>query len=103
MTRLKGMPSQMLAIVTATSEWFSLSHQTESMPKTPMSRLTTPESASNIHCQVVADTMIGSSQGTRNSARSKAESGKFRWKNTASASPITYWKNSDTTTNVTVC
>ena len=58
----------------------------------------TPESASNIHCHVVAETMIGSSHGTRNSARSTGDSGKFRWKNTASARPIVYWKNSETTT-----
>ena len=62
-----------------------------------------PESASIIHCQLVAETMIGSSHGTRNRPRSTMESGKLRRKNTASASPIVYWKNNDTTTKKAVC
>ena len=100
---MNGIPSQMFAMVTETSEWSALSHQTGSIPSSPMNRLITPESASNIHCQVVAETMIGSSHGTRNNARSNVESGKFRWKKTASARPIVYWKNSETRTKKAVC
>ena len=70
------MPSQMFAIVTEISECSALSHQTGSTPTTPSNRLMIPESASSIHCQVVAETMIGSSHGTRNSARSSRDSGK---------------------------
>ena len=92
------MPSQMLAMVTDTSECSELSHQTESTPTPPSSRLITPESASNIHCQVVADTMMGSSHGTRKRARRNGESGKERWKKTASARPIVYWNSRETRT-----
>ena len=62
-----------------------------------------PLSASIIHCHVVAETMIGSSHGTRNSPRSTVESGKFLWKKTASARPIVYWKTRETTTKIAVC
>src|SRR3954447_13527280 len=101
-TRLNGMPSQMLAMMTAQSELSLLSHHTPSEPKSPRSLFSTPESASIIHCHVVPDTMIGSSHGTRNSPRSTPESGKLRWKKTASASPIEYWNTNETTTNVAV-
>ena len=62
-----------------------------------------PESASIIHCHVVPETMIGSSHGTRNSARSTPESGNDRRKKTARPRPIVYWKKSDTTTKIAVC
>ena len=61
-----------------------------------------PESLLSIHDQVDADTISGSSHGTRNSARSVPDSGKLRWKNTASASPIANWKTSETTVKTTV-
>src|SRR3954453_10432546 len=92
------MPSQMLAMVTDARECSALSHHTGSRTTAPHSRLTTPESASNIHCQVVPDTMMGVSHGTRKSARSSGERGKDRWKKTANASPIVYWKKSETRT-----
>src|SRR4051794_5687179 len=101
-TRLNGMPSQMLAMMTAHSELSLLSHHTPSEPNSPSSLLSTPESASIIHCHVVPDTMIGSSQGTRKRPRSTPEIGKLRWKKTARASPMEYWKTSETTTNVAV-
>ena len=81
----------------------ALSHLIGSTPNRPRNRLTMPESLSSIHYQVEADTMIGSSHGTRNSARSTAESRKCWWKNTASASPIVYWKTRETTTKNAVC
>src|SRR4051794_30244485 len=93
----------MLAMVTEYSELLAFSHQIGSTPNIPRKRLSTPESASIIHCQVVAETMIGSSQGTRNNARSTVESGKLRWKKTASPRPIVYWKTRDTTTKNAVC
>ena len=57
----------------------------------------------SIHDQVDADTISGSSHGTRNSARSVAESRKCWWKNTASASPMANWNASDAAVNTTVC
>ena len=71
------MPSQMFAMITAHNELSALSHQIGSTPKRPRKRLRMPLSASIIHCHVVAETMIGSSHGTRNSPRSTVESGKF--------------------------
>ena len=49
-----------------------------------------------------AETIIGSSHGTRNSARSVEESRKLLLKNAASASPITYWKAIDTNVKIAV-
>src|SRR4051794_13369501 len=103
MTRLNGIPSQMLAMVTDISEWSALSHHTGSRPRTPKNRLMMPESASIIHCQVVAETMMGSNHGTRNSPRNSADSGKLRRKNTANANPITYWNTSEPMTKNAVC
>ena len=57
----------------------------------------------SIQDQVDADTISGSSHGTRNSARSVADSRKCRTKNTASAIPIVNWKASDTSVNTRVC
>jgi len=96
------MPSQMLAIVTDIRELWAFSHQTGSTPNRPRKRLRMPESGSIIHCQVVAETMIGSSHGTRKSPRSTPESGKLRRKNTASARPIPYWNTRETTSNTAV-
>ena len=92
----------MLAMITDVSECSALSHHTGSTPKTPRKRLRMPESASIIHCHVVAETMIGSSHGTRNRPRSRFDSGKARRKNTARPSPKTYWKNSEQITKITV-
>src|SRR4051795_13350624 len=65
--------------------------------------LTTPASLLSIHAQVDDDTISGNSHGTRNSARSVAESRKFRWKNTASAIPMENWKASETRMKTAVC
>src|SRR3954462_2345239 len=92
----------MLAMITDVRECSALSDHTGATPKPPRKRLMMPESASIIHCHVVAETMIGSSHGTRNRPRSRFDNGKARRKNTASASPKTYWKNSEQTTNVAV-
>ena len=54
-----------------------MSQLTGSMPTQPSAELTTPESLLSIHDQVDADTISGSSHGTRNSARSVADSGKL--------------------------
>ena len=72
--------------------------------RTPRSAaLTTPESLLSIHDQVDADTISGSSHGTRNSARSVADSRKFRLKNTARASPMANWKTSETSGEDAAC
>ncbi|MFB9447074.1 hypothetical protein [Dactylosporangium vinaceum] len=57
----------------------------------------------SIHDQVEADTISGSSQGTRNSARSVAASGKCRLKNTARARPIANCAASDAAVKTSVC
>ncbi len=71
-------------------------------PNALSAALTTPESLLSIHDQVDAETIIGSSHGTRNSARSVDESRKLLLKNTASARPIAYWKAIDTTMKIAV-
>ena len=65
------MPIQMLAMITDTSDQSGeVSQLTGSTPTTPRAALTMPESLLSIHDQVDADTISGSSHGTRNSARS---------------------------------
>src|SRR6187402_664864 len=99
-TRLNGMPIQMLAMITATSD--QLGEVSQLMwPICAASRkeLITPESLFIIHDHVDADTSSGSSHGTRKSARRRPLSGKCRKKNTASASPMENWNTIDTTTN----
>ena len=73
------MPIQMLAMMTETSDQCGeVSQLTGAMPRPDSAEFTTPESLLSIHDQVEADTISGSSQGTRNSARSVADSGKWR-------------------------
>src|SRR2546421_2375893 len=104
MTRLNGTPIQMFAMITDVSAHCGeVSQFTGSIPIACRTALTTPESLLSIHDQVEADTINGSSHGTRNSARSVADSRKRRLKNTASASPIVYWNTKLTAVNRTVC
>src|SRR5690348_1480723 len=92
MTRLNGMPIQMLAMMTdANDQRGEVSQLTGAMPTACSTEFTTPESLLSIHDQVEADTISGSSHGTRNSARSVADSRKCRWKNRASAMPMLNW------------
>src|SRR4051794_3849825 len=103
-TRLNGMPIQTLAMMTDHSDQFGeVSQFTGPTPNHDSAALTTPESLLSIHDQVEADTISGSSHGTRNNPRSVAESRKFFRKNNASASPMTNWKASETSVNTTVC
>src|SRR5687768_14904392 len=97
------MPIQMFAIVTDTSDHCGeVSQLTGSRPTTFSAVLTRPDSLLSSHAQVDAETISGSSHGTRNSARSVADNRKPRAKNSAAASPIVYWKNSETRVNRTV-
>src|SRR5207248_2747218 len=103
MTRLNGMPIQMFAISTATRDQVGeVSQSTCPMPKARRKELTIPESLFSIHDQVDADTSSGSSHGTRNSARSRLDRRKLRWKNTASARPIANCKAIETNTKTAV-
>src|SRR3954453_22412734 len=98
------MPIQMLAIVTEASDQVGeVSQSTGPMPTWPIRKLTTPDSELSSQAQVEADTISGSSHGTRNRARRTTDSRKCREKNTASARPIVNWKNSDTRVKITVC
>src|SRR5947207_583466 len=98
------MPIQMFAIVTETRDQSGeVSQLTGSIPTAARMLLTTPESLLSIHDQVDADTMSGSSQGTRKRARRVAESRKFCRKNRASAMPAVNWAAIDTTVNTMVC
>ena len=92
------MPIQMFAMITETSDQSGeVSQLTGSTPTSRSAALTMPESLLSIHDQVDADTISGSSHGTRNSARSVADSRKCWAKNTARASPIANWNTSETT------
>src|SRR5512142_255119 len=103
MTRLNGMPIQMLAMMTDTSDQRGeVSQLTGATPRPCSAEFTTPESLLSIQDQVDADTIRGSSHGTRNSARSVADSRKWRWKKTASAMPRVNWTAMDPTVNVIV-
>src|SRR3954454_13998666 len=94
----------MFAMITLVSAHCGeVSQLTGSMPTMPRAELTMPESLLSIHDQVEAETISGSSHGTRNSARSVADSLKFCRKNTASAIPIENWKISETRVNSSVC
>src|SRR5690606_28395330 len=100
MTRLKGTPSQMFAMITAVS---AVSGEVSQLiwvpPNASMTELMIPWSLLSIHAQVEDETIRGRSHGTRNRARSTPESRKFAWKNTARASPIAYWKAIETRVN----
>src|SRR3954451_6164912 len=103
-TRLNGMPIQTFAMITLVSaQDGEVSQLTGSMPTPLSSELITPESLFIIQLQVEELTIKGSSHGTRNSARSVAESRKFWAENTASAMPIVSWNSSETPVNTTVC
>src|SRR5699024_10391149 len=69
-TRLNGTPSQMFAIVTdSRAVSGEVSQLIRSPPKARSTELTIPLSLLSIHAHVDADTISGSSHGTRNSAR----------------------------------
>src|SRR4051812_14532410 len=94
----------MLAIVTDTSAHVGdVSQLTGSAPTMRRAALTMPESLLSIHDQVEADTISGSSHGTRNSARGGAERGKCWWKKPARAVPMVNGKTSDPPVNAAVC
>src|SRR5690348_11851221 len=70
-TRLNGMPIQMFAIRTETSDHDGEVSQSTCRPPMPwITEFTTPDSLFSIQAQVDEDTISGSSQGTRNNARS---------------------------------
>src|SRR5689334_5444563 len=97
------MPIQTLAMITDTSDQSGdVSQLTGPTPSAPSTLLTTPESLLSIHDQVDAETIMGSSHGTRKSARSVPDSRKLLLKNTASARPIAYWNAIDTTVKMPV-
>src|SRR5690606_2077278 len=82
------MPSQMFAMVTDSRDIpGEVSQLIGSRPNAVRMALTIPLSLFSIHAQVEAETISGSSQGTRNNARSTAESRKLVRKKTARASP----------------
>src|SRR3569833_986892 len=98
------MPIQTLAMITLVrAQVGEVSQLTGWMPSRPSVQLTTPESLLSIHDQVAADTINGSSHGTRNRARNVPESGKWLAKKTASAIPMLNWKISEMAVNSTVC
>src|SRR3954465_13724712 len=93
----------MFAMITEVSAQVGeVSQLTGSTPITCRAELMMPESLLSIHDQVEADTISGSSHGTRNRARRVAESRKCWLKKTASARPMTYWKTRHTAVNTTV-
>src|SRR4051794_18055004 len=97
------MPIQMLAMITEVNDQpGEVSQLTGSTPMRPSAALTMPESLLSIHDHVDADTISGSSHGTRNSARRVAESRKCCAKNTASAMPMENCATSDTRVNTAV-
>src|SRR3954466_4856749 len=98
------MPIQMFAMVTEASDQSGdVSQLTGPMPTQPSALLTTPESLLSIHDQVDAETISGSSHGTRKSARRVADNRKFWWKNTARAMPMANWKAIEITVKSAVC
>src|SRR4051794_19207530 len=98
------MPIQMFAMMTETSDQSGdVSQLTWSTPKALSAVLTTPASLLSIQDQVDAETMSGSSQGTRNRARKVFDSRKAWVKNTASANPMENWKNREAAVNTRVC
>src|SRR5689334_10922829 len=98
------MPIHTLAMITdASDQSGDVSQLTGPTPTTPSALLMMPESLLNIHDQVEAETISGSSHGTRNSARSPRDNGKERLKKTASARPIVNWNTRDTSVNTIVC
>src|SRR3954469_7391358 len=97
------MPIQMFAMITEVSDQDGeVSQFTGPRPRACRAALTTPESLLSIHDQVDAETISGSSQGTRNRARRVAESRKCWLKKTARARPMLYWKTRHTLVNTTV-
>src|SRR3954454_24498330 len=97
------MPIQTFAMITLVSaQDGEVSQLTGPMPTPLSSELITPESLFIIQLQVEELTINGSSHGTRNSARSVAESRKFCAKNTARAIPIVNWNSSETPVNTRV-
>ena len=68
----------------------------------PRNRLSAPLSWSRIQRHTALETISGISQGSSSSDRSTPLSGNRRWKNTASASPMTNCPAIDPTVNSTV-
>src|SRR5689334_22329363 len=94
----------MFAMITDASDHDGeVSQFTGATPRACRAALTMPESLLSIHDQVEADTISGSSQGTRNRARRVADSRKCWLKKTARARPMAYWKTRQTAVNTTVC
>src|SRR5512142_2890818 len=94
----------MLAMMTDTRDQRGDVSQFTGPTPRPCSRvLTTPESLLSIQDQVEADTISGNSHGTRNSARSVADSRKCWWKNTARAMPRLNWTAMEANVNTSVC
>ena len=96
------MPSQMLTRMTETSATCGeVSHGTgpSMTPRFCSVTLRMPLSCSRIARQAALPTISGSSQGSRNSARSTPLSGKLWWKNSASSIPITNWPTIEPSVN----
>src|SRR3954454_7346676 len=93
----------MFAMITEASDQDGeVSQFTGPIPTACSTALTMPDSLLSIHDQVEADTISGSSHGTRKRARRVAESRKCWLKKTASARPMLYWKTRHTPVNTTV-
>src|SRR4051794_28594273 len=93
----------MLAAMTDTSDHDGeVSQWTGFTPSSSSPAFTSPDSLLSNQAHVDADTMSGSSQGTRNRARRVADNRNPRAKNTAIAKPITYWNASDATVKTRV-
>src|SRR5699024_1470930 len=103
MTRLNGIPSQTLAMITDTrAHSGEVSQLIWPPPKAVSTEFTIPLSLLSIHDHVDADTIIGSSHGIRNAARKPMESGKLVRKKTARASPSANWTLIETRVNTNV-
>src|SRR3954447_5977285 len=86
----------MFAMITEVSDQDGeVSQFTGPIPTACRTALTMPDSLLSIHDQVEADTISGSSQGNRNSARRVGASRKLRLKTPARPSPSPYWNTID--------
>src|SRR5690349_24855374 len=89
-------------ITEASDQSGDVSQLTGPTPTTARALFTMPESLLSIHDQVDAETISGSNHGTRNSARSPRDNGKWRLKKTASARPTVNWNTRETSVNTIV-
>src|SRR3569833_2645848 len=93
----------MLAAMTDTkNQDGEVSQWTGPIPSSSSPAFTRPDSLLRSQAHVDADTMSGSSQGTRNRARRVAAHRNPRAKNTAIATPITYLNASDASVKTSV-